>query len=290
MCLSMVKNFDDVAIVREPKLSRQLGRSKRSKLRTLLAAKHKRVTLRNDVLNWVFGQSLRKLDRLNTEVEDGYFGEASAELRASYAHLIHATVEPGRDINDPRYVELIQRLEPDIIVVTGTSLVKKPIIATPRSGILNCHTGLSPHYRGTNTNLWPILNREPQYCGVTVHLINPGIDTGEIIYHGLPNIEVEDTYFSINAKTIVLGAELMKRAIEDTVAGNLKPKKQWTRGRLYNRRDFNGLHASRYFRLADAGYIRDFSAAWRDGSIEPPEGLQLLLDDGLPQHIPPHYR
>ena len=46
---------------------------------------------------------------------------------------------------------------------------------------LNVHLGLSPYYRGSGTNVWPLINTEPDMVGATL-CIDAGIDNGEIIH------------------------------------------------------------------------------------------------------------
>ena len=48
-------------------------------------------------------------------------------------------------------------------------------------GIINLHTGPSPYTRGGNCNLYALRDGHPEWVGVTVHYIDPGIDSGELI-------------------------------------------------------------------------------------------------------------
>jgi methionyl-tRNA formyltransferase len=43
------------------------------------------------------------------------------------------------------------------------------------------HAGITPRYRGTHGGYWVLLNNDPGHCGVTIHLVDPGIDTGSIV-------------------------------------------------------------------------------------------------------------
>jgi len=284
----IAKEFPLVSIVQEPKGT---GRRNKSRVVALLGSRYKSALARNYALNRVFSRAYVRFLKEKAEVEREYFALSSLEFRQDYSHLIRARVDSGKDINDPEYVGIIRDLRPDVIVVMGTSLIGEDIIRIPRYGILlNLHTGLSPYYRGAYTNLWPILNKEPQYCGVTVHKLSLGIDSGDIVYNGLPNIEEGDTFPTINSKLIVLGAKLMKRALIDVSKGRLTAKRQWIRGKLYNTRDFNGFHAFRYFHLIGEGYLKDFSARLMKEEIPAAKGLKLLRDESLPQYIPEGYR
>jgi methionyl-tRNA formyltransferase len=89
------------------------------------------------------------------------------------------------------------------------------MISLPSAAMLNIHSGLSPYYRGTWSYGWPIVNREPEYIGVTVHHVSAGIDAGDIIYQTKPLLEKDDDLNAIFLKVIAEGIELMVKAIEE---------------------------------------------------------------------------
>lgn len=85
-------------------------------------------------------------------------------------------------INEPRYVDEIESLHPEIVVAYGCSLIRAPLLAAFDRRILNVHLGLSPYYRGSSTNYWPLVNGSPEYVGATFMYMDSGIDTGEVIH------------------------------------------------------------------------------------------------------------
>jgi methionyl-tRNA formyltransferase len=199
-------------------------------------------------LNRIFAGSLSRVEKEKQEAESRFFGNQQDADVVLLRERTLRVLEKGQSVNEPDTVELIRGLGPDIIAVMGTSLIKSAIIGIPRLGVLNIHTGLSPYYRGGRTNFWPFIYGELGRCGVTVHLLDSGIDSGDIIYHAIPEIGEADTYSSINCKMIVEGTGLMIRAIRDLVAGNIRSFRQWEGGRLFYNRDYNGLAAYRYLR------------------------------------------
>lgn len=86
-------------------------------------------------------------------------------------------------INDEDALKFIKSIQPDLIVVSGTGMIKEPLISLPVPiGIINLHTGLSPYVKGgPNCTNWCIANNEWQLVGNTVMWLNAGIDTGNII-------------------------------------------------------------------------------------------------------------
>ena len=79
-------------------------------------------------------------------------------------------------------------LDPDVIAVFGTSLIKGPLLELGRRGIVNLHGGLSPEYRGADCTFWALYNGEPEKVGCTIHFIDAGIDTGKLIAHVSPDV------------------------------------------------------------------------------------------------------
>ena len=82
-----------------------------------------------------------------------------------------------------------KRWEPDIILVYGTSILSQEIIDIPKIACLNLHWGLSPYYKGTHCTDWAIVNEEIDRIGVTVHLLDAGIDSGPIVSQARPALQ-----------------------------------------------------------------------------------------------------
>ena len=61
------------------------------------------------------------------------------------------------DINMPNVVENIIKKNPDLLVCYGSSLIKSKLLEFFKNRFLNIHLGLSPYYRGSGTNVWPLI-------------------------------------------------------------------------------------------------------------------------------------
>lgn len=87
------------------------------------------------------------------------------------------------DINEVETAVFTNKLRADLVVVSGTALVKKPLLQISVSlGIINLHTGLSPFVKGgPNCTNWCISNAEWHLVGNTIMWLNAGIDAGNII-------------------------------------------------------------------------------------------------------------
>ena len=159
-------------------------------------------------------------------------------------------------INHPSVVTLVERLQPDVIAVFGTSLIRGPLLAKGRLGIFNLHGGLSPRYRGADCTFWALYNGEPEQVGCTLHRIDSGIDTGNLIAHICPQVSEGDDELTLFWQAVrdsaVVFAELFNRLECGERLGQAQPEK----GRLYQVKQ-RGLREEQYLaaRMGD-GLLR----------------------------------
>ncbi len=170
------------------------------------------------------------------------------------------------DINDIEAVEFVTRHAPNIVCVNGTNLLREPMLALVSSiplGIINLHTGLSPYTRGGNCNLFALLENHPEWVGVTVHHIDRGIDSGDLILTAQVPMEPEDNYDIIDAKTFYLGVDLMVSAVRQLAQGRATRVPQWQKGKLYLRRTgyiYEPFQRYRVNRMLSRGLVKDYLA------------------------------
>jgi methionyl-tRNA formyltransferase len=86
-----------------------------------------------------------------------------------------------RGTNTAQTREILEKLEPDVVVIGQTGILRRQLIEIPRLGILNGHPGILPDYRGIDSFMWAIQNDEPEKVGCTVHWVDTGVDTGPIL-------------------------------------------------------------------------------------------------------------
>jgi methionyl-tRNA formyltransferase len=84
-------------------------------------------------------------------------------------------------LNDTAVVEQLDNDKPDLVVFTGGGLIRKDVLDRSGHGVINCHMGILPKYRGMDVVEWPILEGEFDQIGVTVHFMDRGMDTGDIL-------------------------------------------------------------------------------------------------------------
>lgn len=114
----------------------------------------------------------------------------------------------------------VKSLNPDLIVVFYSQLLKKNIFSIPLYGTINLHPSLLPKYRGPNPWFWMYYDYDLQ-PGVTVHYIDEGEDTGDIIYQEGFDISSGVPFQELYRKAIEdVGAKLLIRAIDGIADGN----------------------------------------------------------------------
>jgi folate-dependent phosphoribosylglycinamide formyltransferase PurN len=120
--------------------------------------------------------------------------------------------------------DFIRAQKIDLIINAGGGIFRKRIIETPRVGILNAHMGLLPDYRGMNALEWSLLHEDR--IGVTVHFIERGIDTGDILLFRELRIERGDSIADLRAKSLPLNVELLTEAIQQLELGRIRRRRQ----------------------------------------------------------------
>jgi len=117
------------------------------------------------------------------------------------------------NINEAATIEFIQACEPDLLVSAYFSQILQPdVIQLPRLGVLNVHPGWLPTYRGAMSYFWVLHNRSDR-GGVTVHWIDEGVDTGQILARRSFPIRANATQETVLTLTAVIGARLLRRII-----------------------------------------------------------------------------
>ena len=146
-----------------------------------------------------------------------------------------------KEINTEKVLNTIKKAGVKLIIVYGCGIIGPKLINEYSYTLINMHLGLSPFYKGSGTNFWPIVNNEPQFCGATIHFIDQGIDTGSIISRVRAMAAPSDSIHSFGNKIIQSGTRhLINLLSENDVSGLWKSSfQQSTGGVTYYRRDFD---------------------------------------------------
>jgi methionyl-tRNA formyltransferase len=120
----------------------------------------------------------------------------------------------------------LRELTPDVIVVAAFGqILPSQVLAIPPHGCLNVHASLLPRYRGAAPIAAAILAGEEQ-TGVTLMLMEEGMDTGPVLAQARCNIEPQDTTGSLSVKLAHLGADLLLETLPRWLDGQMTPQPQ----------------------------------------------------------------
>lgn len=132
--------------------------------------------------------------------------------------------EAVADHNDPACRSRLADLQPELLVLGGTRILRPPLLAIPRRGTVNAHPGLLPHLRGSSSVGWALYKDLP--LGATTHFVEAGIDTGPIILRRRLAVHRRDTYERLVRRTLTLAGELMAETLALFAAGDVAGRPQ----------------------------------------------------------------
>jgi methionyl-tRNA formyltransferase len=123
-------------------------------------------------------------------------------------------------------IERLAALAPDLIVVAAFGLIlPAEVLNLPRFGCLNVHPSLLPRHRGASPVAAAILQGD-EITGVTIMLLDAGMDTGPILNQREMLISDKDTTGSLGLKLSKIGAELLVETLPLWIEGRIKPSPQ----------------------------------------------------------------
>ena len=136
-------------------------------------------------------------------------------------------------LKDSQVIETLKSFLPDLIVVCAYGkILPKELLEIPKFGCWNIHASLLPKYRGASPINWAILEGEKE-TGITIILMDEGLDTGPILLQKKIPILEEDNAITLAKKLSLLGKEAILEAIELHKKGTLKPFPQPEEGISY---------------------------------------------------------
>jgi methionyl-tRNA formyltransferase len=119
---------------------------------------------------------------------DGKYRDQVLEAARMPDHLVRTADQ----LKQPVTIEFLRSLKPDIALSAFFAYIIKPeVLAIPPLGCVNLHPAYLPYNRGMHPNVWPLMDGTP--VGVTVHYVDKGVDTGDVIARRLIEVKSIDT-------------------------------------------------------------------------------------------------
>lgn len=127
-----------------------------------------------------------------------------------------------KNVNSYQFRSAIDKHKCDLFVsMSFDQILRKELYSCPPLGTINCHAGKLPFYRGRNILNWALINDESEF-GITVHYVDDGVDTGDIILqHSYPICD-DDDYASLLATAYRECPKVLYEAIHLIESGSAK--------------------------------------------------------------------
>jgi methionyl-tRNA formyltransferase len=159
--------------------------------------------------------------------------------RMEVSPVKQAALASGLPVQQPRTLRsadalaALSALVPDLIVVAAYGLIlPQAVLDLPRFGCVNVHGSLLPRHRGAAPIAAAILAGDTE-AGVSIMLMDAGVDTGPVLSAALLPIAGDDTTGSLSGKLARLGGELLIATLPRYLAGESLPQPQPTAGASY---------------------------------------------------------
>jgi methionyl-tRNA formyltransferase len=172
-------------------------------------------------------------------------------------------------------LSLVERVEPTYVVSCGyRHIVPESILEVPAEGCLNLHPSYLPYNRGANPNVWSIVEGTP--AGVTLHYMDAGIDSGDIIARRQVDKRFDDTGKALHERLEDTQVTLFKEVWPEVVSGTVTTRAQ--------KEDEGTYHRSAEFdRLCELDpdeeiTVRDFLNRLRALTFPPYDNAEIEID------------
>lgn len=194
-------------------------------------------------------------------------------------------IEAGRRVRDAAVHREIAALGPDLGISAfyGYLFPSALITAFPR-GMINVHPSLLPHNRGIFANVWTIVDRTP--AGATLHHIDPGVDSGDVIAQREVRLEPVDTGFTLYEKLMRACVEVFRDSWDLVRRGDAPRRAQEPGiGKVHKKSDVAALDR---IDLDKEYKARDLLDLLRARSFPPHRGAYFETEDGRRVYLTLH--
>jgi len=152
-------------------------------------------------------------------------------------------------VNSETCRNLLKELNPDIVIVNGTRIISTQSLAATHAIFLNTHAGITPKYRGVHGGYWALAQNDQENCGVTVHRVNKGIDTGGILAQATINPEKNDNFITYPLMQLTAGIPLMKTILSEMLNNeSILERPNELESRLWSHPGVTGYLFKRFFK------------------------------------------
>lgn len=165
---------------------------------------------------------------------------------------------PIENIKKNQYIlkKTLKKIKPDIIFTFGTSFIPSTILKLMPKYSINLHSGLAPYYKGAACNFWPFYFLEPNWVGMTFHLITKKLDSGSVIHHAIPKLDIRDKIHDVSCKAQLKAFKDTLKIIKIIKNRKIKEHKISLSGKLFLKKDFKPEHLRIIYNLHDDKIVK----------------------------------
>lgn len=127
-------------------------------------------------------------------------------------------------VNSDACIKIMRKISPDIILVMGTRIISAKVLKSISCPFVNMHMGITPLYRGVHGAYWALADGDAEHCGVTVHFVDEGIDTGAVIEQTNILPTKADNFSTYPLLQYAAGEKLFLNVLKAFSTGSLKAK------------------------------------------------------------------
>ena len=138
----------------------------------------------------------------------------------------HDTID---DINEPRALELLRGLRPNLIVVYGVGILTRKTLEALPCEAYNIHSSVLPYYKNVHSDFWAFCNDDLDKIGITIFKLDPGVDTGSIALQRAVQQVNPDPHLSLadyKCENLQLIRRLVPEFLSLYFAGKIQLRKQ----------------------------------------------------------------
>lgn len=128
-------------------------------------------------------------------------------------------------VNSEAAREILRNAQPKAVVVSGTRIIGKKTLECVDATFINIHAGVTPLYRGVHGAYWALAEDKRDLVGTTVHLVDQGIDTGNIIEQAFFEVTGKDNFATYPYLHTAHGIPILLKAVENCLNNSLEAKK-----------------------------------------------------------------
>jgi methionyl-tRNA formyltransferase len=123
-------------------------------------------------------------------------------------------------VNGAEAVLAMKAINPDVIIQAGAGILRRNIFSCAKIGTLNMHHGIAPLIKGMNSIYWALWENKPEWIGSTIHFIDDGIDTGDVLaYAPITIIDSREGFPSLFTRATEEGVTQLLLVLDRLAAG-----------------------------------------------------------------------